>query len=238
MTLSIVIPCYNEEKLIARNFEHILRQTVMPKEVIFVDNNSTDNSLRIAQGFADKFKRRGVDLVVLQEKRQSQVFARILGFKSASSDLIGTLDVDSLICPRWVEIAKNVFSKDKRLIVISGPFNFYNAFVLKNVYFWFVFCSYKFIKPFYTMWGCNGVFKKADYMSFGGLEGCAQMVKDLDLNYASDDIFLTEMFRLKGRSKFVWKLRAKGMERLAPGRDKEQIINLFKIKRYIKKKYG
>ena len=47
--VTIIIPCYNAERWIKESIESALAQTYHNTEVIFVDNESTDNSLRIAQ---------------------------------------------------------------------------------------------------------------------------------------------------------------------------------------------
>jgi glycosyltransferase involved in cell wall biosynthesis len=47
--VTIIIPCYNAERWIKESIESALAQTYDNTEVIFVDNESTDNSLGIAQ---------------------------------------------------------------------------------------------------------------------------------------------------------------------------------------------
>jgi glycosyltransferase involved in cell wall biosynthesis len=47
--ITIIIPCYNAEKWIAESINSALSQTYENKEIIFVDNESTDNSLNIAK---------------------------------------------------------------------------------------------------------------------------------------------------------------------------------------------
>ena len=52
--VSIIIPCYNAEKWIAESINSALLQTYENKEIIFVDNESTDNSLNIAKQIQSK----------------------------------------------------------------------------------------------------------------------------------------------------------------------------------------
>ena len=47
--ISIIIPCYNAEKWIEESITSALNQTYENTEVIFVDNESTDNSYEIAK---------------------------------------------------------------------------------------------------------------------------------------------------------------------------------------------
>ena len=48
MKITIIIPCYNAEAWIAESIKSALLQTYENTEVIFVDNESTDNSHAIA----------------------------------------------------------------------------------------------------------------------------------------------------------------------------------------------
>ncbi|MFH1610876.1 MAG: glycosyltransferase family A protein [Patescibacteria group bacterium] len=235
--LSIIIPCYNEEKLVAKCLWHILKQTVLPEEVIFVDNNSTDKSIEIAEGFIDKFKDVGVEFKILKEEQQGQTFARLNAFSKVKNDLIGSLDTDTLISKDWVKTAKEIFSKKENIIAISGPFYFYNLSIFSKIHFFFVFLMYSIFKPTYILWGGNVVFKKQIYESIGGLEGCEVMRKELKLKQPSDDVFLTEKFKLVGKVKFIWKLKAKGLSRYEKGRTSEETSAFFKVKKYIRKKY-
>ena len=74
--LSLVIPCYNEQRRIKACLESVARQTVRPSEVLLVDNNSTDGTLRLARQF---------DFVtILKQPRQGVVFARNAGFDAGA----------------------------------------------------------------------------------------------------------------------------------------------------------
>jgi hypothetical protein len=54
MLVSILIPCYNAERWIAQAIESALAQTWFEKEVIVVDDGSTDGSLEIIERFGDR----------------------------------------------------------------------------------------------------------------------------------------------------------------------------------------
>ena len=49
--VSILIPCYNAERWIAQAIESALAQTWSEKEVIVVDDGSTDHSLEVIRQF-------------------------------------------------------------------------------------------------------------------------------------------------------------------------------------------
>ncbi len=111
LTLSIVIPVYNEETQLAACLEAIARQTVAPFEVIVVDNNSTDRTVEIGARFSF--------VTLLHEKRQGVVFARDRGFDAAHGEIIGRIDADSLLPPDWVANVRRVFA-DPTVDAASG----------------------------------------------------------------------------------------------------------------------
>jgi glycosyltransferase involved in cell wall biosynthesis len=56
MLVSILIPCFNAERWVAQAIESALAQTWPEKEVIVVDDGSTDGSLAIIQRFGDRIR--------------------------------------------------------------------------------------------------------------------------------------------------------------------------------------
>jgi glycosyltransferase involved in cell wall biosynthesis len=54
--VSILIPCYNAERWIAHAIDSALAQTWNEKEVIVVDDGSTDSSLDVIRGFRDRIR--------------------------------------------------------------------------------------------------------------------------------------------------------------------------------------
>ncbi len=119
LTLSIVIPAYNEECYIGACLDSVALQTVKPGEVIVVDNNSTDRTVEIAQGYPF--------VKVLHESRQHQVFAQATGFNAAKSDILGRIDADSILPPDWVEKIIIAFADDPKLVAATGGADPYDA---------------------------------------------------------------------------------------------------------------
>jgi glycosyltransferase involved in cell wall biosynthesis len=103
LTLSIVIPVYNEQSYLKACLDSIVAQTQKPDEVIVVDNNSTDQTAKLAKSY--KFVR------LLREPKRGVVFARNRGFNAASSTLIGRIDADTILAADWVEKVKAAYVK-------------------------------------------------------------------------------------------------------------------------------
>lgn len=117
MKVSIVIPVYNEADHLRACLEAISRQTVAAHEVIVVDNNSTDATVVIAESFSF--------VTVLRERRQGVVYARDRGFNSATGDIIGRIDADSLIPPDWVATLQQLYTQDATLQAVTGKVQYY-----------------------------------------------------------------------------------------------------------------
>jgi glycosyltransferase involved in cell wall biosynthesis len=54
MQYYIIIPAHNEEVFLAKTLHSVLKQTLLPKKVIVVNDNSTDNTENIIDGFVHK----------------------------------------------------------------------------------------------------------------------------------------------------------------------------------------
>jgi glycosyltransferase involved in cell wall biosynthesis len=105
LTLSIIIPAYNEEDHIKLCLNSIAAQSTPADGVIVVDNNSVDATAAIAGGYP--FVR------LIKEKQQGIVFARDTGFNAATTQLIGRIDADTVLPPDWVAKVKAFYAKPR-----------------------------------------------------------------------------------------------------------------------------
>src|SRR3982751_3455353 len=112
MNVSIIIPVYNEEGYLAACLDAVAAQQEKPFEVIVVDNNSTDASHKIAQGYT--FVR------IIAEKQQGTVFARNAGFEAAKGDILARIDADTRIPKDWVARLTRTFTDEPETAAITG----------------------------------------------------------------------------------------------------------------------
>ncbi|MFI5270905.1 MAG: glycosyltransferase [Candidatus Saccharimonadales bacterium] len=124
MNISIVIPVYNEADSLDACLQSIATQTTEPLEVFVVDNNSTDQSVQVAQKYSF--------VKVLHESRQGVVHARNLGFNKARGDVIGRIDADTILPSNWIEKVKYLFESNTSLSAVSGSPHYYD-FVLSGL---------------------------------------------------------------------------------------------------------
>lgn len=89
--VSILIPCHNAETWLGETIKSALSQTWNNKEIILVDDGSTDNSLQIAKSFESSSVR-----IISQENKGASA-ARNTALKNAQGDFIQYLDADDLL---------------------------------------------------------------------------------------------------------------------------------------------
>lgn len=99
MTISAVISAFNEEKMI----EECLKSLSFVDEIIFVDNTSSDQTVKIAKKYTKKVFVRPNDPVMLNINKN-------FGFTKATGDWIISIDSDERITP---QLAREIKSKIK-----------------------------------------------------------------------------------------------------------------------------
>jgi glycosyltransferase involved in cell wall biosynthesis len=92
-SVSILIPCHNAAPWLAQTLESALAQTWPHKEIVLVDDGSTDDSLAIAT----RFQARGVRIVA-QENRGASA-ARNVAIAGSRGEWLQFLDADDLLAP-------------------------------------------------------------------------------------------------------------------------------------------
>ena len=96
MNLSVIIPVYNQEKIITKVLDSLNNQTI-PKnryEIIIIDDGSADKTLKIVKDFKKKSK---VKINILRTvNRHGKGAARNLGIKKAKNEIVVLLDGDMI----------------------------------------------------------------------------------------------------------------------------------------------
>lgn len=95
MRLSFIIPAYNVEQYLERCIESCEKQDIPHEdyEVIIVNDDSSDNTLQVANNLAEKYS----NIIVLSQDNQGQSVARNLGIEHAKGDYIWFVDSDDYI---------------------------------------------------------------------------------------------------------------------------------------------
>lgn len=109
---SVIIPALNEEKLLPRLLEAINRQTFRDFEVILVDAQSHDETVKIAKEYTNKFP---LQIVHTPEKNISR--SRNLGAKIAKGEYLVFIDADNYVTSKFLEDMKKVIDRGADMVI-------------------------------------------------------------------------------------------------------------------------
>ncbi len=190
IAISVVVPAYNEEKLISRCLASLMQQDIKyPFEVIVVNNNSQDRTEEIAKTFSVR---------VLNEHVQGVVATRQQGLLVAKGEIVVGADCDSVYPPHWLYGIYVHFATDPHVVAVGGP-----AIAEKNPHWAYLIYKYsfKFVNWFYHktgnvlyLGGFNFAFRRKTFLELGGYRTY--------LDFGGDEI--DPLARLKRAGKVVY----------------------------------
>ena len=94
--LTVIIPIYNRAHVLARTLDSIAASTVLPAELILVDNNSQDDSLRCCRNWAARHATDTFRVTVLEAQRPGASVARNVGLAAYTTPYVYFFDSDDL----------------------------------------------------------------------------------------------------------------------------------------------
>ena len=114
--ISVVLPYFNAEKTLARAIESVLNQTLRDFELLLVNNNSADGSVRISARYQQKDAR----IRLLNEHWQGVAFASNHGFEKARAPLIARMDADDEMLPTRLDKQLHYLAKHPEIELVGG----------------------------------------------------------------------------------------------------------------------
>lgn len=132
MNYNIVIPAHNEEDFIALTLQSIISQTLLPKKVVVVNDNSTDKTAEIVLAFAKKnpfitLVNKTSEAIHLPGSKVIQAFHKGFATLNNDYDIIVKLDADLILPNNYFERISTIFEKDAT-VGMAGGF----AYIEKN----------------------------------------------------------------------------------------------------------
>ncbi len=125
MNYYIVIPAHNEEQFIALTLDSLISQTLLPKKVVIVNDNSTDSTAEIVMAYAKNYP-----FITLVEKSSSaihlpgskviQAFNTGLESVDTNYDIIMKADADLIFPINYIETINKHFQSDARIGMAGG----------------------------------------------------------------------------------------------------------------------
>lgn len=109
--ISIIIPVYNREKLIVRCLDSVKDQTVLPYELVVVDNNSTDSTRFVVEKWKSENSNLPISFKILNQSIRGAYAARQKGQENAEGDYFIFFDSDDAMRPNLIEEVLNKLSE-------------------------------------------------------------------------------------------------------------------------------
>lgn len=206
-TVSIIVPSFNEERFIKKTLSSIRGQSIIEEypqsfELIVVDNGSTDNTVSIAEKYADK---------VIIENRKGKLNARNTGIRESSGNIIVAADADIYFPCFWLNTIMEPFNN------IDNPYNTNISGVSGSIYNsnlpgipTFVYNIAHFIDKTIVypnnMSGANSAFWKHHYYELGGFNENINQLNAEEMHQEEERDFGTKLTKL---GRVIFKLNAK-----------------------------
>lgn len=125
MNYYIVIPAHNEQDFISLTLQSLVTQTLLPKKVVIVNDNSTDNTSQIVLAFAKEHP-----FISLVEKKSSaihlpgskviQAFNAGLATLDDNYDVMMKADADLIFPANYFETIAEHFQSDPTIGMVGG----------------------------------------------------------------------------------------------------------------------
>ncbi|WP_299225106.1 glycosyltransferase family 2 protein [uncultured Psychroserpens sp.] len=125
MDFYIVISAHNEEGFIAKTLQSLVKQTLLPKRVVVVNDNSTDATKTIVEDFTSKYS--WISLINITSKNEHLPGSKVInafykGFETLDSNyhIICKFDADIVLPNNYLERLKVIFESDKIIGIAGG----------------------------------------------------------------------------------------------------------------------
>lgn len=105
LTITVIVPAYNEENHISKTIESIKNQTRRPDRIIVIDDSSTDKTGLIARNM-------DVDVFVTPQNTGTKAQAQAFGLQFVSTDIVINIDADTILKNDAIERLMSAFSED------------------------------------------------------------------------------------------------------------------------------
>ena len=128
LTVSVIIPCFNNQKSIARSIRSAMDQTYPINEIIVIDDASEDGSADIVRDLIAKGECSNLFLIENTVNLGSSC-SRNIGWDAAKSSYVAFLDADDKWAPEKIYSQSQFFAQNSRFLVCGHLFgDLYSTF--------------------------------------------------------------------------------------------------------------
>jgi glycosyltransferase involved in cell wall biosynthesis len=117
--VSVIIPCYNQGRFLADAIESALNQSYNRREVIVVDDGSTDDSSQVVSKYSD--------IILVRQQNRGLSAARNAGIEASAGDYLVFLDADDRLLPHALEAGVDAISRQSECPFVYGYYDVITA---------------------------------------------------------------------------------------------------------------
>lgn len=117
--ISVIIPAYNTEKYITETLDSVKNQTLIPHELIVVNDGATDSTPHLINAWEQK-NNHSINIRIIDKTNGGVSSARNAGIKQCKTPLFALLDADDKYHPEFIETAIKAFNTATDLTVFFG----------------------------------------------------------------------------------------------------------------------
>ena len=110
--ISFYVPAYNAEKTIKDSITSIQNQSILPDEIILIDDCSTDKTVDIVKKELSNIK------IIINKENMGLGYNRNLAIKESKNDLVAAIDADVVLDKYWLE--KLIIEIEKENVLMCG----------------------------------------------------------------------------------------------------------------------
>ena len=125
--VSAIIIFYNEDRFLREAIESVLAQTYSNRELLLVDDGSTDGSTEIAGLYTEQHPKKIRYLEHVGHKNKGMSASRNLGVMKANGEYIAHLDADDVWLPHKLERQLAILEKYPEADLVYGPWQAWNS---------------------------------------------------------------------------------------------------------------
>ncbi|WP_447980386.1 glycosyltransferase family A protein [Candidatus Nitrospira bockiana] len=174
--VTTVIPCFNHARYLPEAIESVLSQTYANRQVIVVDDGSSDETADVAARYAD--------VEYVRQENQGLPGARNTGLRHSRGEYVVFLDADDRLLPGHFEASLSAFRRHPDAAFVCGSFRYFGAETGRRSYHYCeptpdhyaTFLRFNFIGAIHSV-----MFKRKALLAAGGFSPELRASEDYDL---------------------------------------------------------
>ena len=195
--ISFYIPAYNAERTIKDSITSIQNQSILPDEIILIDDCSIDKTVEIVKSEFSNVK------IIVNKQNMGLGYNRNLGIKESKNDIVAAIDADVILDKYWLEKLMPEIEK-KNVSMCGGKMDEYllnNSINLWRAKYYSQNWGNKLVSNPPFLFGCNTILIKSLWKRVNGY--------DEKLKTNGEDINFIQKIKSETNSQIIYQPEAK-----------------------------